>query len=73
MNKNGKLGLLVTQAEKDAEMFVELDVRHGDYSVKVKVQRGEFSRLLANPRKVEIDAEVSIDRDFISSPPKRAS
>lgn len=79
MNVNGTVSLEVTAAENDLEAQVILDVISDGRLVKVRVPRGEFSRLVANPTTtkkvgIKLDAEVLFMKHTDEvSPPRRAS
>lgn len=79
MSVNGSISIEVTAAENDLEAMVILDIISDGRLIKVRLPRGEFSRLAANPTTakkvgVKLDAEVLFLKHIVETPqPKRAS
>jgi hypothetical protein len=79
LSANGTISLEVTAAEKDLEALVVLDVVCEGRLVKVRLPRGEFSRLIANPTTTK-KVGVTLEADVLflkhtpeAPPPRRAS
>lgn len=78
MNPNGTIALEVTAAEKDLEALVIFDIISDGRLVKVRMPRGEFSALVANPTTtkktgITLKAEVLFMKHVPEAPqPKRA-
>jgi hypothetical protein len=76
---DGTLSIEVTSAEKDLDAQVILDIISDGRLVKVRLSRGEFSRLIANPTTVKKTGAVAeADVLFLkhtpeAPPPRRAS